>query len=179
MNFSSEEENFLLSLGFKFHSTKFCAFDIESSTMKDDGQSQKLNQSIISISVCASWKTDQPKCFLRKNSCTSSATNLVKLFMVELHSLQSEYVTKFCSEIVEVENHLDEMVNMNFSHKHLISKAQQYLANLKKLTVLGWNSERYDLPQLFAFLIAYFGNSGEQIFIIRRGSGKYRTQNKI
>ena len=178
MAYSSEEENFLLSIGFKFNSTKFCAFDIESSTTKDDGQ-KKLNQSIISISVCASWKTDEPKCFLRENSCTSSATNLVKLFMVELHSLQSEYVTKFCSEIFEVENHIAEMVNMNFSHKNLISKTQQYLANLKKLTVLGWNSERYDLPQLFAFLIAYFGNSGEQLFIIRRGSGKYRTQNKI
>ena len=174
MAYSSEEENFLASIGFKFNSTKFCTFDIECSTKTDVGQ-KKLHQTIISISCCASWKTTSPKCFLRKNSCTSSAQILVKEFLVELHSLQLEYVTKFCSEIVAVENHINDLsMNMNFASKHVISKAQQYLANLKKLICIGWNSERYDMPQLFAFLIAYFGNSGEEIFIIRRGSGKYQ-----
>lgn len=170
MTFESEEEQFLNSIGFKYRTKKFCAFDIESVTSEDIGQ-KKLNQSIISISICASWKTNDPKCFIRKNSAISSATNLVKLFMVELHSLQSEYVTKFCSEIIEVESHIAEMSNMNFAHNHLISKTLQYLSNLKKLICIGWNSERYDLPQLFSQLIAYFGNSKEPIFIIRRGSG--------
>ena len=42
MTFESEEEQFLNSIGFKYRTKKFCAFDIESVTTEDIGQ-KKLN----------------------------------------------------------------------------------------------------------------------------------------
>ena len=181
MSHRSEEEKLLADLGFQFHLRHFASFDIECSTEKNHGQT-KLNQSLISISVCPSWSPTNPKCFLRKNSSTSSASILIKTFLSHVHQLQQHYESQFCDDITAMESHLHDMEHHfneeeNFSNKHLYRQTLTYLQNLKKLTILGWNSERYDFPQIFAFLVAYFGCSDENISVIRRGSGIFTFKN--
>ena len=180
MSYQTEEEKLLKDLGFQFHLRHFASFDIECVTQKDVGQA-KLNQSLISISVCPSWSPANPKCFLRKNSSTSSASILIKTFLSHVHQLHQDYESQYCNDIKAMESHLNDMEphfnDENFSNKYLYRQTLTYLQNLKKLTILGWNSERYDFPQIFAFLVAYFGCSDENISVIRRGSGIFTIIN--
>ena len=166
-------EELLQTLGFKYIVEQYCSYDIETLCEQPTDHLSKRNQTLVSISVKKSWGSDSI-CLTRKNSEPGSGFELVTQFINYLDEAHYEYRNRF-ADFQRIRNRLDQFASKwGINKSYEVQAAMNLINDMERLRVVGFNSERYDVPELYPYLVTYFGN--EHFDVIKRGAGKRLTR---
>ena len=159
----------LKDLGFNHCTKHFMVFDVECMTSSDT-INKRNHQTLVSISAQCSWE-DTPMCFIREDSNIQSGIELVKKFLAYAHQRQNYFEGEFCQHLTPFREQLESFGEKSISINYEINRAKATLDNLSKLLIFSFNGERYDSPVLYPYLAMLMGERGENVNIIKRGSG--------
>ena len=163
-------EQLLQTFGFVHSINNFVCYDIECCTAAPT-DSKKRNQTIISISARKSW-SNESVCFLRRDSNAGSGFQLMHEFINYLDQCQREYKQKFCN-FESIRQQLDLFANrLNIYKNYEVQSAFQLLDDYERLRVIAFNGEKYDLPECYPYLCAYYGQKEVEFSCIKRGNGE-------
>ena len=137
----TEAQWLLNELGYHSLNSHFASYDIETVTTGSKVHSNIQGQNIISISVGATWKQDDIRCFIRKNSSPKASLDLIKQFYDHLLHLQKDFNEMFCNEISFILMKLESFENPSPKFKSCINAAEQQLKRDQKLKCFAYNSE--------------------------------------
>ena len=168
-------EQLLEELGLNYSISEFCTYDVETCTEGGGNAIRKRNQQIISISARKSW-SDQPYCFIRKDSNAGSGLVLVEEFLKWLDEAQLEYKQRFC-KLQDIRSRLKQFsLRANIYKTFEVQSAHQKLDDLERLRVIAFNSEKYDLPVMYPYLCMIYGSKSIEFSCIKRGNGLMHFQ---
>ena len=167
-------EELLQTLGFQFFPKHFVSFDIETLCEARANPISKRNQTLVSISVKKSWQSDSI-CLTRKNSDSGSGFELVKQFISYLDEAHFEFKNRF-ADFQRIRNRLEQFGSRwGINKSYEVQAALNLINDHERLKCFGFNSEHFDCPELYPYLVTYFGNKGIEFDVIKRGNGKEAT----
>ena len=163
-------EDLLHALGLRHIVEQFLTFDIETLCEAPTNPLNKRNQTLVSISVKKSW---EPKsvCFTRTNSDSGSGYELVERFISHLDEAHFEFRNRF-ADFQRIRNRIDQFANRwGINKSYEVQAALNQIDDMERLKCIGFNSERFDVPELYPYLCLYFGAKGITFDVIKRGNG--------
>ena len=125
---------------------------------------------MVSIGYCSSFSDDRDV-LIRKSMAQDDGVDLVRMFIKRMITLQRKH---FRSLPKTVHNALERFKvlltdkSLSVEEKSKISQKFYYLENLTKLKIIGFNSDSYDLPCLFSYLIEVIGPT--EVQVIKKGA---------
>ena len=175
MNQYKAGEELLIALGHEYFVEHYSCFDIETVQEASSNSVNKQNQTLVSISVKKSW-AGEAICLTRTNSESGSGYELVTKFIEYLDKAHAEYQNRF-ADFGRIRNKLERYATKwGINKSYEVEAAFKLIDDMERLKVLGFNSERFDVPELYPYLCSYFGVRNIQFDVIKRGNGKLRIQ---
>jgi len=157
----------------KYYDTnQFITFDIETINLDREesiGRSTVIHAEQSPISIALSTGSGD-YFFVRKDMSTEAVGVMVKEFLTKLTELRIKYYKQIPPSIKNYyEEMKDELLAKSTSvkRKQEIYRHSQYIRNMLRLKVLGFNSQSFDLPVLFPFFLQ--NTSPSKMKVIKRG----------
>ena len=135
-------------------------------------------QTVISIGYVSSFSDDRDV-LVRKSLSVEDGIILVRTFIERMECLQQKYFETLPHSI---RDHLLVLKlrmtdkSLSVEAKSLLVQKFRYLENLTKLKIIGYNSNRYDLPCLMSYFLEVMGP--ENINVIKKGSSVFSLNYK-
>ena len=168
-----------------FHIRDFVTFDIESigSPMNVGiGKFTTLHslQRVISVSVTKTFGDlkNRTKVFVRKSMSEQDYSLFIAEFISYVRSLRDEFQNILPTSIASTITRLKEEIaayknkerNYSFQQITRFRNAINFLENLRKLRVFGFNSQSYDIPVLFSGLLVHANKFQHKLTVLKRGN---------
>ena len=128
---------------------------------------------MISIGYVSSFSDDRDV-LVRKSMSVADGLILIRTFIERMECLQQKH---FETLPPSIRDHLLVLKlkmtdkSLSVEAKSLLVQKFRYLENLTKLKIIGFNSNRYDLPCLIAYFLEMMGP--ENINVIKKGSSVF------
>ena len=196
INFCAESSrDWLIKKGYlrkEVQPTLFCSFDIETLSTPDNrvrGQNTHVigQQALCLVSLTKNFGSGRTTVIQREDMSETAYyavlnrfIKLVKQFSFErLKYLdpQIDQSLALLNETIQKVN--DKEITMCPVDKKKITDGRKYLISLKKMKVVGFNSEKFDLPVLLAGLLKCYHDQGNLMEIIKNGSGIMQLSNQF
>ena len=157
----------------------FCVYDIE--TIQPIGE---VEHKTVLISLAKTFGDERKQVFKRDDLSRAGLDKMMKEFTNALDGAQKQHAKEFPKEFqtaierLQRESSAIEAKKMSVTPMvaNSIKSGLRYLQLLLKLGVYGFNSERYDMPIIYPYLIKHYKDKGAEPTVIKAGSGVMRLQ---
>ena len=127
-------------------------------------------QEFVSIGYCSSFSSERDV-LIRKSMLEKDGLELVNKFIEKMEDLQQHHFSLLPKTIHEKLKSLKfqmQLKTLPVKVKAEIVAKFRYLQNMTKLKIIGFNSNSYDLPCLFSYLLESMGP--ENVEVIKKGA---------
>ena len=154
-----------------YRNNLLCTWDIETMERKtgnfapEMGMVTEATHSLLSLAVGSNLPNYKPKCWIRRSSCPSEETRIIKNFVNELKCIRAEKLKLLPEWIEKAEEKIFDQFELlkrqktRFTSKQL-GAYRKFLKKLKYLDVFGFNTAKFDLPVIIAPLILELQKDG-------------------
>ena len=165
-----------------YENFNFVSFDIETLSLPQHRQTGEYTTCIgkhqlVSIALTSNFGEERDTVFMRSDFSEASLNHLMSEFWGHLKNLQIAHLNSLPKEIdIALETIEHERAGQHPFENGKLYSAKRYLHNLRKLKVVSFNGERYDLPIIFPALLKFLNikkstSKSTPLDVVKRGNG--------